>query len=310
MSTKEREITGVRIWELGGTGARKLDWIPGRGFLTELPKKYDYVSKTPEEIINQIGADLPAQISHVVISVAGKNDGRTIVQSPNIPWLDKFPIVDELEKRYPGIIFVLINDMLAAALGMNEQFRRQFKNVACTTNSSGRNTVILQAGLIVLAKEFGHFTIDPSVNAPICACGRRGHAEAIFSGNAVSRNVRFICECRGLDCGDNPCKFLDEQFDLRQEWAEELYSRVAYAMGCQLALMITMFDIDIWVIKGTFGINMLERAGLIDQILRHARAQLMPALEHELDGFPIVAYRGKFQDEDAFIGALRYIEAI
>jgi predicted NBD/HSP70 family sugar kinase len=310
LSTKPIEITGARIAEIGGTGMRILDWIPGRGFLAATPDKYDFLLKSAEEVVSQIGVGMPLEISHIVISVAGKNDGRTIVQSPNIPWLNKYPIVTQLEKKYPGIVIRIINDMISAALGMNEQFRRQFKNVACTTNSSGTNTVILQAGLIVLAKEFGHFTIDPSVNAPICACGGRGHAEAIISGNAVSRNVRFICECRGLDCGDNPCKFLDEQFDLRQEWAEELYSRVAYAMGCQLALMITMFDIDGWVVKGTFGINMLERAGLIDQILRHARAQLMPALEHELDGFPIVAYRGKFQDEDAFIGALRYIEAI
>lgn len=310
MSTNLFEITGVRIWELGGTGARSLDWIPERGFLTELPEKYDYVLKTPEEIVTQIGFGMTAKISHIVISVAGKNDGRTIVQSPNIPWLDKFPIVDELEKRYPGIIFYIVNDMVTAALGMNEQFRRQFMNIACTTNSSGTNTVILQAGIIVLAKEFGHFTIDSSVNAAICACGRRGHAEAIISGNAVSRNVRFICEHLGLDCGDNPCKFLDEQFDLRQEWAEELYSRVAYAMGCQLALMITMFDLDAWVIKGTFGVNMLERIGLVEEILKHAKAQLMPALQHELEGFPIIAYKGKFQDEDAFVGALRYIGAI
>ena len=108
MSTKYTEITGVRIWEFGGTGGRKLDWKPGQGFLTELPEKYDYVSKTPEEIVVQIGADLPAEVSHVVISVAGKNDGRKIIQSPNIPWLNEFAIVDVLERIYPGIIFYAI----------------------------------------------------------------------------------------------------------------------------------------------------------------------------------------------------------
>jgi len=310
LSTKEREITGVRIWELGGTGARKLDWIPVCGFLTELPEKYDYVSKSPAEIVGLIGANLPAEVSHVVISVAGKNDGRTIIQSPNIPWLDKFAIVDELEIRYPGINFFIVNDMVTAAIGMNEQFHRQFRNVACTTNSSGTNTVIIQAGKIVLAKEFGHVTIDHSMNAPICACGKRGHAEAIFSGRAVARNVRFLCEHLGLDCGDNPSKFLDEQFDADEDWAYELYARVAYALGCNLAIMITSFDIDAWIIKGSFGVNMLERKGLIQLIRNTAVSQLMPALQEQAEFIPILAYKGKFQDEDAFIGALRYIGAI
>jgi glucokinase len=42
------------------------------------------------------------------------------------------------------------------------------------------------------AAEFGHFTVD--IDGPICACGERGHWEAIASGNALGRMAREMIE--------------------------------------------------------------------------------------------------------------------
>jgi glucokinase len=43
--------------------------------------------------------------------------------------------------------------------------------------------------------EFGHFTVDP--NGPICACGERGHWEAIASGTALGRMARDLIASGG-----------------------------------------------------------------------------------------------------------------
>ena len=42
--------------------------------------------------------------------------------------------------------------------------------------------------LIVRSAEVGHFTVDP--DGPLCACGERGHWEAIASGTALGRMAR------------------------------------------------------------------------------------------------------------------------
>ena len=38
--------------------------------------------------------------------------------------------------------------------------------------------------------EIGHFTVD--INGPLCACGERGHWEAIASGTALGRMAREL----------------------------------------------------------------------------------------------------------------------
>jgi predicted NBD/HSP70 family sugar kinase len=305
-----KDLNVVRLIEVRGTGVRRLDWTNKVGFQEGAPENYYFVAKSPDEIVAQIGIDRPKDLSHVIVSIAGKNDGRTIVQSPKIPWLNGFAIVDALQKKYPHLTIEIGNEMEYAAIGMSHKFGHLYPKAACSTISNEINTAITENGKIIALKEDGHVTIDHSINAPICSCGSSGHLEAAISSSATARRVREICNVLELDCGDHPNQFLDEQFDRGTPWARELIAKIAIAMGFHLSNLISWFDFEIWIIKGTFGEHLLEKEGVIDMIREVATRQAMPALRDQVDHIPIVPYSGTFPGQDVFIGMLTSIGAI
>ena len=98
---------------------------------------------------------------------------------------------------------VVDNDANVAALGevLHGAGRGQREVLVVTLGTGiGGGLVIngeVHRGGYGLAAEIGHFTVDP--DGPPCACGARGHWEAIASGSALGRRAR-----EWADRGDAP----------------------------------------------------------------------------------------------------------
>jgi len=89
---------------------------------------------------------------------------------------------------------VVDNDANVAALGeVLHGAGRGRKEVLVVTLGTGIGGGLIINGVVNrggygLAAEIGHFTVDR--NGPVCACGARGHWEALASGSALGRRAR------------------------------------------------------------------------------------------------------------------------
>jgi glucokinase len=105
------------------------------------------------------------------------------------------PLRDALA-RATGHAVVVDNDASAAAWGeVTYGAAVGRRDVLLVTLGTGIGGGFLLAGKMYrgahnFGAEIGHFTVD--INGPICACGERGHWEAIASGSALGRMAREL----------------------------------------------------------------------------------------------------------------------
>jgi glucokinase len=129
-------------------------------------------------------------IKNLVFGVAGLLDRErgVVTDSPNLQFLNGFPLKRELEKHL-GIPVILENDAGLAALGEYRYGNGRDASVfLCLTLGTG-----LGAGLVLngelyhgfsgMAVEPGHMVIEK--NGRLCRCGRRGCLEAYVSSYAL-----------------------------------------------------------------------------------------------------------------------------
>ena len=116
-----------------------------------------------------------------------------VLEAPNIPGWVNLPLRKELEERFQ-VPVTLGNDANLAALGEWEYGAgRGHHHLVYLTISTGiGGGVIIDDRLLLgqrgLAAELGHITVLPG--GPLCACGHRGHLEAVASGTAIARWVQ------------------------------------------------------------------------------------------------------------------------
>ena len=110
--------------DIGGTNI-KLGFVRSDGELfnkvkvptIELRKSGDFAGNLFKLIGDQL-AQKP-EVSKIGIGVPGliSKDGKCLLELPNIPELSHYPLVEELEKKFPNHTFIMENDANAAALG-------------------------------------------------------------------------------------------------------------------------------------------------------------------------------------------------
>src|SRR6516162_2326017 len=118
-----------------------------------------------------------------------------VTGSNNLPYLENFPVRDEITRRI-GAVVILENDANAAALG--EQWigaGRGVDDLVLLTLGTGVGGGIISRGKIVrghvgMAGEFGHMTVVPNGNP--CGCGNRGCLEKYASATAVTAMARLL----------------------------------------------------------------------------------------------------------------------
>src|SRR5579871_345891 len=118
-----------------------------------------------------------------------------ITMSNNLPYLENFPVRDEISRRL-GTRVILENDANAAALG--EKWigaGRDVDDLVLLTLGTGVGGGIISGGRVLrgyvgMAGELGHITVVPNGNP--CGCGNQGCLEKHASATAVISMARLM----------------------------------------------------------------------------------------------------------------------
>ncbi len=147
-----------------------------------------------QQAIDSVYETLAARTSAVVavgVGIAGlvDFDGR-MRYGPNLPDVLVLPVREHME-ALTALPVSVDNDANSAGFG-ELQFgaARGARDALLVTLGTGIGGAIIADGAIYrgangFAAEIGHFTLDRS--GPMCACGERGHWEAMASGTALGR---------------------------------------------------------------------------------------------------------------------------
>ena len=163
----------------------------------------DIVAKTTLEVENS----LDCVIEGVGVGCAGLIDqGGAVLTSPNIAWLDGFPLSAALSEKL-GRPVIVDNDAVTAAFAeMREGCLRGVGEGVYVTVGTGIGAALISGGQIRkgahnLAGEVGHMTLladgSPAAEETSCRCGGRGCWEGLASGQALGRMARLHAEAQG-----------------------------------------------------------------------------------------------------------------
>lgn len=243
----------IRVVDGGGEGFRRADVHNAEprnfhrtpGPLTNVADVVDFARKS-----------LPPDTEGIAFALAGViEDHDLVVNSPNLHFLDGVRLATEVRNAAPGTTAAVFNDMEAAVTGMAALLPEEAYFLGITW-SSGIGLRVWADGRILCVAEGGHMVLDPSPFAPVCGCGRRGHAEAVVGGRSIRRRVIAETEALGIELPpDEPAKLLVEAWQAKEQWALDLQQLIARAMGIFLANVQSLLHLPLIVWKGTFALN-------------------------------------------------------
>jgi glucokinase len=157
----------------------------------------DALVATSASIVSELRLDDEA----VGVGVAGLVDTNGHVRySPNLPYVRDAPLREELARAI-GERVVVDNDAAVTALAeVTYGAARGVRHALLVTLGTGIGGGMLLDGRMYrgahnFGAEFGHFTVD--IDGPMCACGERGHWEALASGTALGRMARELIAAGG-----------------------------------------------------------------------------------------------------------------
>ncbi|MFN2531021.1 MAG: ROK family protein [Pyrinomonadaceae bacterium] len=205
-------------------------------------------------------ANIPEQmIAAASIMVPGTVDRNNaiVVQAPNLPCLDNFPLRAALQDRWRWPV-VLENDANAAAMGeMWLGAARGYRNVICITLGTGVGGGVILNGKLWRgtdgsAGEVGHTTVDP-FGGQKCKCGNTGCLEMFASATAIVRMAREELpqypdsSLVGLAL---TAKIVYEAGHDGDKLALSVFKRMGTYLGVGLANLINLLNPEIIVIGG------------------------------------------------------------
>ncbi len=214
---------------------------------------YDYV-------VAQIQAILPTgKVEAISVAIPGPVDPQTgsIIETPNIPGWNDFPLGEKLTRQFGLPVFVG-NDANCAALG---EWRfgtgKGHHDLLYLTVSTGIGGGVISNDQLVLgsrglATELGHVTVLPG--GPVCSCGQSGHLEAVASGPGI---VRFFQEqisagkTSRLSPGSNlTARDIAEAASQGDELARAAFAQAGEYLGQALADYLHIFNPSIIILGG------------------------------------------------------------
>lgn len=159
------------------------DWLPMRDAIVA--------------VVDELRAGVP-ELDALGVGAAGMVDLDGVIHyAPNVPGFRTVPVRAELAEA-TGLPTVVDNDANTAAYAeMRLGAAMGLRDAMVITLGTGIGGGMIVNGQVLrgahgFAAEIGHFQIDPA--GPMCACGERGHWEAMASGNALGRMAREAVE--------------------------------------------------------------------------------------------------------------------
>ena len=249
------------------------------------------------------------------IAVAGPVDpvSGILYQPPNLMALDGISLKGIWQERY-GLPVVVGNDANLAAMG---EFHfgagrdaalagRPPKSLFYVTVSTGiGGGVVMQiagvpeAALLLgangLTAEVGHTSVDTTVDAPLCQCGKRGCLEAVSSGTAIANYARASL-LDGRHAGSALAAVAPEELSSRtvvaaaiqgDAFANAVMARASEGLAVGLANVVHLFNPDLIILgggvsEGLTQLNLLPRIriGIHDRLMSelHKVFELVPSV--------------------------------
>jgi glucokinase len=236
---------------------------------------------TAGTIVRDLTAGVGARLGDLAVGVgaAGLVDhaGR-VMYAPNLPGLRDAPLRAALEDETRCRV-VVDNDANVATLGeATYGAAAGARHVLMVTLGTGIGGGLLLDGRLYrgahhFGAEIGHFTVDRT--GPMCACGERGHWEAIASGKALGRLARELIESGGgakiaAMAAEDPAGVTGEHVGrcaaLGDDAAIALLARYADNVALGLAGLANILDPERIVVAG----GLVELGNLLFEPLRAA----------------------------------------
>jgi len=288
----------IRVIECGGQGPRAKDVDCQNKVIDAFEGRWP---DNDTEWLKTFGRQgLSPETEAIIYSVAGMvKDHSTVVKCPNIHLLDGA----QLGNQDGDIPSFVCNDMESSVTGMHVLFP-ELDYFMGITRSSGIGVRIWKNGEILSDSEGGHMCVDPSRSAPVCGCERRGCAEAIFGGEAMTRFIVKKIEALGAKIPKDihPCGWLDICYNKKEPWATNYYEEVlAPAMGIFLANIQALLRLPAIVWKGKLGLRSFKDVPQLESMVREEMKKriINPAWVDELKFYFLECPK----DHDAYIGA-------
>jgi glucokinase len=195
----------------------------------------------------------PAGLAGIGVGVPGfiRIKEGFVTGSNNLPYLENFPVRDDLAQRI-GAPVILENDANAAALG--EQWigaGRGVDDLVLLTLGTGIGGGIISGGRVLrgfvgMAGEMGHMTVIPNGNP--CGCGNQGCLEKHASATAVTAMAGM------LHLGENLSSKQVYELALQPgeigDKARTIWRIVGESLGAALATLVNAFNFPLYLLSG------------------------------------------------------------
>lgn len=174
-----------------------------------------------------------------------------ITGSNNLPFLENFPVRDEISRRL-GATVILENDANAAALG--EKWIGAGKDVddlVLLTLGTGIGGGIIVGGRVLrgyvgMAGELGHITVVPNGNP--CGCGNRGCVEKHASATAITAMARLLQ--LGEELSSRQVFEIAQGTGKEAEKARTIWRAMGDSLGIALAMLVNTFNFPLYLLSG------------------------------------------------------------
>jgi glucokinase len=207
------------------------------------PATMDGLLATLEETWTRLKGQAPGPVRSCGFGVAGfySVKERRILQSPNYPVLDGYPLLPAL-RRFIDVPIRLGNDANLAAFG---EYRygagRGARSLVLLTVGTGIGSGIILDGKLWegeggYAGEIGHITVNPE--GETCGCGNRGCLETEASAPRLVRNFQALTG--RADVTDSRQVYLLARSG--DPAALESFRTLAYWLGIGIGIVINMLN--------------------------------------------------------------------
>jgi glucokinase len=196
-----------------------------------------------EEAWTSLKKNAPGPIRSCGFGIAGfySRKERKILQSPNYPSLNGYPLIPSL-RRFIHVPVRINNDANMAAFGeFKHGAGRGAKSLVLLTIGTGIGSGIILDGKLWqgeggYAGEIGHITVNPEGDP--CNCGGRGCLETEASAPRMVRNYQDLAG--RADVTDSREVYLLAKAG--DPAAREAFRKLAYWLGIGLGIVINMLD--------------------------------------------------------------------
>ena len=221
----------------------------------------------------------PTALGGVGMGVAGVLDAAagTVLDSPNLPWLNGFAIAAALSAALDLPVQV---DNDVNCIGWGEATAGAgagVPNLLCLALGTGVGGGLILDGQLVRGQrgrgaEFGHICVDP--RGPPCGCGGRGCLEQYASQTGLLR----LMEAYGLRPAVESKLAIPALFALAAKGdvsGQAVVLRAGRALGQGIAGLLRLFDVPLVVICGGIAGALDDlRPGITQALAAHAPARL------------------------------------